>query len=367
MRERGAGERRVAIVPEHIAALRKIGVECHIEAGAGEAAGYRDEEYRKEGATIAPARAVAKEASIIVGIAITELQSDVAPQREQLVIGYCLPYRALPFHRAVEEAGASAFAIESIPRITRAQSMDILSSMANISGYKAVVLAAARLPKLFPLMMTAAGTIVPCKTLVLGAGVAGLQAIATAKRLGAVVSAYDIRSEVKEQIESLGAHFVEVPLATEEGAGEGGYARQMDAAFYARQRELLHATVIESDVLICTAAVPGKKAPELIPKETVEAMRPGSIIVDIAAASGGNCAYTTPDEEVEIDGVTILGPTNLPATVASTASKLYSKNISAILNLIIKDGALDLNAEDEIVANALIIDKGTIKKEELKS
>ena len=358
-------ERRVALVPEHVASVQ---TDVFVEAGAGAAAGFDDGEYRQAGASVASRAEVCAKASAVavINAAAEEQWRAVQPSAGQLVVGYCAPYARAPFHALVAAQRASAFAVEAIPRITRAQSMDVLSSMANISGYKAVLLAASHVPKLFPLMMTAAGTIVPSKVLVLGAGVAGLQAIATAKRLGAVVSAYDIRSEVKEQIQSLGAHFVELPLDVASGAGEGGYAKEMDADFYARQQELMSNTVAESDVLICTAAVPGRKAPRIITKEMVQRMHAGSVIVDIAAMSGGNCAYTQPDETVEVGGVRIMGPTDLPSTVAQTASRLYSKNMSAIFGLVLADGAVRLNIEDEIVAGALVIADGEVRTEELR-
>lgn len=361
-------ERRVSIVPEHIPLLQKKSIQVCVETGAGNAAGCSDAEYRTAGATVASRAAVVKQAHILTVINATA--EDQWREREirasQVVVGYCAPYTRLPFHTQVVTRKASALAVESIPRITRAQSMDVLSSMANISGYKAVLVAAAEIPKLFPLMMTAAGTVVPCKVLVLGAGVAGLQAIATAKRLGAVVSAYDVRSEVKEQIESLGGVFVELPLDTQSGEESGGYAREMSDDFYKRQQELLAETVAESDVLICTAAVPGKRAPVIITKQMAKRMRPGSVIVDIAAMSGGNCAYTQPDKRVEVGGVVVLGPTQLPSTLTQTASRLYSKNIVSLLALLSDNGELRLDMTDQIIDSALIIYDGTIRKEGLE-
>lgn len=370
LQEARASERRVSLVPEHAALLTKSGVSLAVERGAGKRAGFSDADYSEVGAAVVSRTALFKQATVLA--AINAHDAEQWPKRNglragQLVVGYCHPYQIMPFHQLLIAQKASAFAVESIPRITRAQSMDVLSSMANISGYKAAVLAAAELARLFPLMMTAAGTIVPAKVLVLGAGVAGLQAIATAKRIGAVVSAYDIRSEVKEQIESLGAHFVELPLDTQSGEESGGYAKAMDSDFYRRQQELLTETVAESDVVICTAAIPGKSAPVIVSKAMVNGMRPGSVIVDIAAASGGNCAYTKADTRQEIgNGVIVLGPTDLPSTLAQTASRLYSRNIANILALLSREGVLALDLEDPIIDSGLIIENGTVRKEGLK-
>jgi NAD(P) transhydrogenase subunit alpha len=252
------------------------------------------------------------------------------------------------------------FALELLPRITRAQSMDVLSSQATVAGYRAVLLAAMALPKMFPMMMTAAGTITPAKVLVVGAGVAGLQAIATAYRLGAVVSAYDVRPAVKEQVQSLGAKFVEMPLDTAAAEAKGGYAQAMDEEFYRRQRELMARVVAESDVVITTAAVPGKKAPVLVTREMVAGMSPGSVIVDLAAERGGNCELTVPGKPVVENGVTILGPINLPAEIAYHASQLYSKNISTFLLSLVKEGQIQLDMEDEVVRDTLVAKDGKV-------
>jgi len=260
----------------------------------------------------------------------------------------------------------TAFAMELMPRITRAQSMDVLSSMANIAGYKAVLLAADTLPKMFPMMMTAAGTIVAARIFVVGAGVAGLQAIATARRLGAVVHAYDVRPAVKEQVQSLGAKFVEMELETKEAETAGGYAKEMDEEFYRKQREMMLKVVAENDVVITTAAVPGKKAPVLVTEEMVKAMRPGSVIVDLAAERGGNCELTEADKTVQKHGVTIIGPVNLPASVPFHASQMYAKNITTFLNLLVKEGKVDLNMDDEIIKETLVTRNGEVVNPNVK-
>ena len=276
------------------------------------------------------------------------------------MIGFAEPLTAHAATEAVSARGASLFAMELMPRITRAQSMDALSSMASIAGYKAVLLAAHELPRMFPMMMTAAGTLAPARVFVIGAGVAGLQAIASAKRLGARVEAYDVRPAVREQVESLGARFVELPLETAAREDKGGYAKAQDESFYRRQRELMAKTVAASDVVITTAAIPGKKSPVLVTADAVAGMSPGSVIVDLAAERGGNCELTKADETVHVHGVTILGPTNLPSTVPYHASQMYAKNITTFLQHLVKDGAVRFDLDDEITRETLVTHQGAI-------
>ena len=278
----------------------------------------------------------------------------------QIVIGMCDPLGMPEEARMLASRGVTLFALELIPRITRAQSMDVLSSMATISGYKAVLLAANTLPKLFPMLTTAAGTITPAKVFIVGVGVAGLQAIATARRLGAVVSAYDVRPAVKEQVQSLGAKFVEMPLETNQAEGQGGYAKAMDEEFYRKQRELMLRVVAEQDVVITTAAIPGKRAPILVTEEMVKAMPPGGVLVDLAAERGGNCELTKPGQTIEVHGVTILGPTNLAAEVPNHASQMYAKNIITFLQHLIKQGLPKIDTDDEIVRETLVAHAGDV-------
>jgi proton-translocating NAD(P)+ transhydrogenase subunit alpha len=357
-------ERRVALVPASVAALRKLGAEVLVEAAAGLAAGFTDTAFSEKGARIAPSReAVFGEADIVLRVRALAgaAAADVARLRKgQVLIGLL---DALVEPRGLSplaEHGATAFALELVPRITRAQSMDVLSSMATVVGYKSVLLAADALPRLFPLMMTAGGTITPARVFVIGAGVAGLQAIATARRLGAVVEAYDVRPAVREQVESLGAKFVELPLETADSQDQGGYAKAMDEAFYRRQRETMARVVAASDVVIATAAVPGKKAPVLITAEMLEAMRPGSVVVDVAAEQGGNCALTRAGETVVHGSVSIIGAVNLASAVANPASQMFSKNVSTFLGLLVKAGAFSVNLEDEIVRETLVVREGEL-------
>ncbi len=361
------GERRVALIPAALAAVIKAGAEVLVEVGAGEAAGFADEAYAERGARLVASRAELFEKAEVVlqvrcyGANPEAGRDDLSRMRAgQTLIGFWEPLSA---PKAVEEAartGITAFAMELMPRITRAQSMDALSSMATVAGYKAVLLAADRLPKMFPLLMTAAGTLAPAKVFVLGAGVAGLQAIATARRLGAVVEAYDVRPAVKEQVESLGAKFLELPLETAGVEDKSGYAKALDEEFYRRQRELMARAVAEHDVVITTAAVPGRRAPVLVTREMVAAMRPGSVIVDLAAERGGNCELTRPGETVVEGGVTILGPLNLPSSVPVHASQMYARNISTFLLSMVKEGRLAPDAHDEIVRETMIIDRGQV-------
>lgn len=361
------GERRVALIPAALPPLIKAGAEVLIEAGAGSESGFPDEAYAERGARIVASRAELLEQAEVVlqvrcyGANPEAGRADLQWMRAgQTWIGFWEPLSAPEAIREAARTGITAFAMELMPRITRAQSMDALSSMATVAGYKAVLLAADRLPKMFPLLMTAAGTLAPAKVFVLGAGVAGLQAIATARRLGAVVEAYDVRPAVKEQVESLGAKFLELPLETAGVEDKSGYAKALDEEFYRRQRELMARAVAEHDVVITTAAVPGRRAPVLVTREMVAAMRPGSVIVDLAAERGGNCELTRPGETVVEGGVTILGPLNLPSSVPVHASQMYARNISTFLLNMVKEGRLAPDANDQIVRETLIIDRGQV-------
>jgi NAD(P) transhydrogenase subunit alpha len=354
------GERRVAIVPAVVPALKKLGLEVVVETGAGYAAGFPDAEYVERGARMAP-RAEALDARLLLQV------RPLAPgapgqglRAEQVLLGFLDPMGSPQAIASLAGSGAAALALELVPRITRAQSMDALSSMATIAGYKAVLLAADALPRLFPMLMTAAGTVAPAHVLVIGAGVAGLQAIATARRLGAVVEAYDIRPAVKEQIESLGARFVELPIEAGEAQDAGGYAKAMGEDFYRRQRELLAKVVAQSDVVISTAAVPGKRAPVLVTAAMVDGMAPGSVVLDLAAEQGGNCELTRPGETVVRAGVSVLGPLNIASSVPYHASQMLAKNFANLLALFVKKGELALEVDDEIVRETLVCRGGQL-------
>jgi NAD(P) transhydrogenase subunit alpha len=359
-RETFPGERRVALIPRTSEALGKLGASIIVEQSAGIEAGFPDDQYAARGAKIASRAEVFAQADIIVQVrslgANPEAgRADLALFRPgQTVIGFGEPLTSPREVADLAHAGISFLSMELVPRITRAQSMDALSSMATIAGYRAVLLAAMALPKIFPMLMTAAGTVTAARAFILGAGVAGLQAIATARRLGAVVSAYDVRSAVKEQIESLGGKFVVLNIEGAAAEGTGGYAKAMDEAFYKRQRELLTEVLREQDVVITTAAVPGKKAPILVTKEMASAMAPGSVIVDIAAERGGNCELTRPGETVMHQGITILGPLNVPSTIPYHASQMYASNIVSFLKLMVQKGEFKLNREDEIIRETLV-------------
>lgn len=353
-------ERRVALIPASIPPLVKSGTKVQVEAGAGLPAGFTDKAYQEAGAEVlADRRHLFQSADIIfqvrgLGANPHSGAGDLDFMREGLVIvAPCDPLGNPTAVKQLADRGVTLFAMELIPRITRAQSMDVLSSMATIAGYKAVLLAADRLPKMFPLMMTAAGTLTPAKVFVIGAGVAGLQAIASSRRLGAVVHGYDVRPAVKEQVESLGAKFVEVPLETTGAETAGGYAKQLGEEFYQKQRELMARTVAASDVCITTAAVPGRPSPRIITAEAVHGMAPGSVIVDLAAERGGNCELTKPDQVVVENGVTILGPTNLPGEVPTHASQMLAKNLTNFTKLITRNGEFHLNLDDEVVRATL--------------
>jgi NAD(P) transhydrogenase subunit alpha len=356
-------ETRVAVIPAGVATLIKSGVQVAIEHGAGASAGFVDDAYRAQGAEILPRAALFKTSDILLTVRATPADPDVRPG--QVVIGFADPLGAPQVIRQAAGTGITLLSMELMPRITRAQSMDALSSMATIAGYKGVLLAANALPRMFPMMMTAAGTISPARVFVIGAGVAGLQAIASARRLGAKVEAYDVRPAVKEQVQSLGARFVELPLESADAEDTGGYAKAQDESFYRRQRETMLKVVENSDVVITTALIPGKPAPILVTAEMVEAMQPGSVIVDLAAERGGNCELTKPDHTVVHGGVRIIGPANPAALVPYHASQMYSKNIITFLqHLLGKQGAqeatLPINPDDEITRDTLLARDGRV-------
>jgi NAD(P) transhydrogenase subunit alpha len=361
------GETRVALIPANIAQFQKAGAEVLIESGAGERAGYLDSEYLSKGAQIVKSREeIFSNADVVlqvraVGANPIEGSKDIPLMREgQILIGFMEPFFAKEIVEKVAQKGVISFALELLPRTSRAQTMDVLSSMATISGYKAVLMAANHLPKMFPMLTTAAGTILPAQVFVIGAGVAGLQAIATARRLGAVVRAYDIRPATKQEVESLGAKFVELGLETQEAEDKRGYAKDMGDEFYKKQREMLTKVIAESDVVISTAVVPGKKAPVLITEEMVKGMKPGSVIVDLAAERGGNCELTKAGEVVQKYGVTIIGPVNVPASVPFHASQMYSKNITNFCMLFLKNGKIELNFQDDILSSTLLTKDGKV-------
>jgi NAD(P) transhydrogenase subunit alpha len=360
------GERRVALTPSLTPPLVKAGLEVLVERDAGTEAGFPDQLYIDKGARIAERPHLLAECDVLLqvraGGANLEAGRRDLPQlrRGQVVIGFCEPLTPGPGSREIAERGVTLFAMELMPRITRAQSMDALSSQATVSGYKGVLLAASTLPRMFPMLMTAAGTVAAARVFVIGAGVAGLQAIAISRRLGAVVEAYDVRPAAKEQVHSLGARFVELPLETKDAEDKGGYAKAQDETFYRRQRELLAKVAAASDVIITTAAVPGRRSPVLVTEEMVAGMGPGSVIVDLAAERGGNCALTKPDEVVVWKGVTILGPTNLASTAPYHASQMYARNISAFLLHLVKDGRIDPSRDDEIIKETLVTHDGAV-------
>ena len=354
------------MVPGAISVLKKSGVEWMMEAGAGARAGFPDSEYAEKGVRIASREEVFAQAEVLLQVRGLGANPETGGRdlallrRGQTAIGFGEPLTAIEAARSLAEQGVNFLAMELMPRITRAQSMDALSSMATIAGYKAVLIAADHLPRMFPMLMTAAGTVAPARALVIGAGVAGLQAIATARRLGAVVSGYDIRAAVKDQVESLGARFVVLEIESAGAEDKGGYAKAMGDDFYRRQREAMGNVLAEQNVVITTAAVPGRKAPILITGEMVARMAPGSVIVDIAAERGGNCEITRPGETVEHNGVRVIGPLNLPSAVPYHASQMYAKNIATFLKYLIKDGRMVLDREDEIVRETLVTFDGEV-------
>jgi H+-translocating NAD(P) transhydrogenase subunit alpha len=347
-KETAPDERRVALVPEIVAKLAQAGFDVVVEPGAGEAAAFTDEAFREAGATLGDPW----DAGLIAKVRKPSADEVDRLHEGQVLIGHLQPLTDAEGIERLTARGVTAFAMESIPRITRAQSMDALSSQATVSGYKSILIGADRLPKFLPMLMTAAGTVAPAKVLVIGAGVAGLQAIATARRLGAVVSGFDVRPAVKEQVESLGATFLELGVVGEET--EGGYARELTEDEQKRQQEALEARIGDFDLVVTTALIPGRPAPRLIPRSAIESMRPGSVIVDLAAEAGGNAELTQADQEVVHQGVTLLGPTNLPSAMPFHASQLYARNVSALLQHLAPEGELQLDFEDEITSGACV-------------
>jgi NAD(P) transhydrogenase subunit alpha len=361
------GERRVALIPVVVPILKKAGLDVVVEAGAGQQAGYPDAVYIEKGAKILPTRAeVFSTADIIVQVLcygsndLTGKADLPLLKRGQSLIGFLRPFGDAEVVQQIAKAGVNAYAVELMPRTTRAQSMDALSSMGTICGYKAVLLAAETSPRVFPMMTTAAGTITPARVFVIGAGVAGLQAISTARRLGAVSSAYDMRPAAKEQVQSLGGRFIELPIEAQNAQDARGYGTAQDETFYARQRELLTKVIAESDIVITAAVIPGKKSPVLITADMVKGMAPGSVIVDIAAERGGNCELTRMGEVVTVHGVTIIGQINIAGSVPYHASQMYAKNLTTYLTYMAKDGKLQMNMQDDIMRDTLVTSGGEI-------
>jgi NAD(P) transhydrogenase subunit alpha len=364
-REHAEGETRVAATPETVKTMTKAGLGVIVERGAGLSAYFSDQSYADAGAKLADDAAEEwKSADVVLKVAPPAahngLDEPALVNEGACVVGLLSPFQSTELARDFAKKRITSIAMELVPRITRAQKMDALSSQASIGGYKAVLLAAAHLPKYFPLLMTAAGTIKPARVVVMGAGVAGLQAIATAKRLGAIVYASDIRAAVKEQIESLGGKFIPLPEMEESGEGAGGYAKQVSEAYLKEQQRIVRTFLVEADVVICTALVPGRKAPVLVPAETVEHMKPGAVIVDMAVGQGGNCALSERGKDVRKHGVLIIGQENLPATMPNDASLVYARNVWALLEHILKDGALALDPKEEVVAGCLWTHDGEV-------
>jgi H+-translocating NAD(P) transhydrogenase subunit alpha len=357
-REVSSGETRVALVPDLVPALRKAGLDMIVETGAGAAAGYLDAAFQQAGASVA-ADALAN-ADIVLKVNAPTTEELERIKTGAVLIGFLNPAGNRSQLEALAAGNVTAFAMERMPRITRAQSMDALSAMSTVAGYKAVLLAANQLPKFFPLLMTAAGTIQPARVLVIGAGVAGLQAIATARRLGAVVEAYDTRPAVREQVESLGGKFVDLGLDTSDAEAKTGYAKAQSEEFYNRQRQALGEVVSRSDAVVTTALVPGQRAPLLITEEAVKAMRPGSVIVDLAAEQGGNCALTKPGEDTVVQGITILGPRNLPASLPYHASQMYARTVTNYLLHLFKNKTLNIDLSDDLTNGPLVTHQGKV-------
>jgi H+-translocating NAD(P) transhydrogenase subunit alpha len=361
------GERRVALVPAVLPTLIKAGFEVHIQSGAGIEAGYPDSQYSDKGAKLVADRATIFSAADIVAQLLCYGANDLTGKadvplyrRDQILVGFLRPFGSQEIVQEIARSGVTAFSVELMPRTTRAQSMDALSSMGTVSGYKAVLVAADNHPRIFPMLTTAAGTVTPARVFVIGCGVAGLQALATARRLGAVISAYDLRPAAKEQVQSLGGRFVELPIEAKDAQDARGYARAQDEEFYRRQRELLGKVVQESDVVITAAVIPGKKSPVLVTEDMVKGMAPGSVILDLAAERGGNCDITEAGKTVVKHGVTIIGAVNLANGVPYHASMMYSRNVTSFLTHLIKDQKLNLNLEDEIVRETLLARGGEI-------
>src|SRR6266568_228488 len=366
-RESFPGERRVALVPGTVPNLTKAGLEVVMEAGAGAGAGYPDADYTAKGAKIVSGRAEVFRLADVIAQVLCYGSNDKTGKADvplyrpgQVLIGFLRPLGSIETIQEIASKGVTSFSVELMPRTTRAQSMDALSSMGTICGYKAVILAADKLPRIFPMLTTAAGTITPARVFIIGAGVAGLQAISTARRLGAVASAYDLRPVAKEQVQSLGGRFVELPIEAKDAQDSRGYARAQDDTFYQRQRELLGKAVADSDVVITAAVIPGKKPPVLVTKEMVASMAPGSVIVDLASERGGNCELTKPGEVIIEHGVTIIGYFNLATGMPYHASQMYARNLTAFLLHLVKDGKLQLNLDDEIVHETLLTKDGEV-------
>jgi NAD(P) transhydrogenase subunit alpha len=367
-KETAPGERRVALTPDAAAALIKAGLEVLVEAGAGAGASHADAAYEKAGARIVPdAAALYGQADVVVKVQKPSLEEADRLREGVVLVAFLQALGSPDLVQRLAARGVTSFGMEGIPRISRAQKMDALSSQANLAGYKAVLIAAGSLAKFFPMLMTAAGTVFAARVLVIGAGVAGLQAIATARRLGAQVWGYDVRAAVKEQIESLGAKFLEFDLGIADAEDKGGYAKALSAEAARKQQEMLAERTKDFDVVVTTALVPGRPAPRLVTKETVAGMRPGSVIVDLAAEAGGNCELTKPDQVVVEHGVTIHGPTNLPATMAVHASQLYARNVTELLNEFVKKGTLAVDLEDEVLKGACVTHGGAIVNDAVKA
>jgi len=367
------GERRVALVPMVVPILTKAGCEVVIEAGAGEEAGYPDAHYVQKGAKIIPERAAVFETADIIVQVLCYGSNDITGKadlpllrRGQVLIGFLRPLGSMEVIQEIANTGVTSFAVELVPRTTRAQSMDALSSMGTICGYKAVLIAADTLPRIFPMLTTAAGTITPARVLIIGAGVAGLQAIATARRLGAVASAYDLRPAAKEQVQSLGGRFIELPIEAKDAQDARGYGTAQDESFYARQRELLGRVVAESDVVITAAVVPGKQSPVLVTAEMVKGMAPGSVIFDLASERGGNCELTKTGQTVIEHGVRIIGRINLASGVPYHASQMYARNVTAFIVHILKDGKLRLDRDDEIIRETSLTSGGEVVNDRVR-
>lgn len=367
------GERRVALVPMVVPSLIKTGFEVVIEAGAGQEAGYLDEHYAQKGAKILPDRAAVFGSADVIVQVLCYGSNDVTGEADlellrfgQVLIGFLRPLGSRDVLQKLAQTGVTSFAVELVPRTTRAQAMDALSSMGTICGYKAVLMSADTLPRIFPMLTTAAGTITPARVFIIGAGVAGLQAIATARRLGAVASAYDLRPASKEQVQSLGGRFVELPIEAKDAQDARGYGTAQDENFYARQRELLSRVVAESDVVITAAVIPGKKSPVLITGDMVKGMAPGSVVFDLAAERGGNCELTRPGETIVQHGVTIIGKTNVASGVPYHASQMYARNLTALLSYLFKDGQLQLNMQDEIIRETLVTKGGEVVSQRVR-
>jgi proton-translocating NAD(P)+ transhydrogenase subunit alpha len=368
------GERRVAVVPAVVPTLSKAGLTVAIESGAGLAAGFTDAGYAEQGAeVVATAAEVAARADLMLRVRVSPPGTDAGRadlsllRQGQALVAFLDPLNDPSISQALAGRGVAAFAMELMPRITRAQSMDALSSMATIAGYKAVMVAANTLPRMFPMLTTAAGTVKPARVFIIGAGVAGLQAITVARRLGAVVEAYDVRPAAKEQVQSVGAKFVELPLESSDAEDKGGYAKAQDESFYRRQREMMAKVVAASDVVITTAAVPGKRSPVLVTADMVAKMAQGSVIIDLAAERGGNCELTRADQVVSEHGVTIFGPTNLPSTVPYHASQMYARNVATFVAHLMKDKVLALDMSDEITRETLVTRDGQLVHERIKA